>query len=359
MRYIVNEKGYALLMVLMLILLFTVLGMGLLSMNINASKQFNIKEEQVQARHQAEMGVLHYEAVLKEKVMSSSSTAITCANIESILGTAKQISGTNYKVRGGGSNNTSCKLLQDGKKLEIKVKSIGSIGNTTEKEVEATFYAINTGGNGIPLTPSPAAPTPPLNSNQTPNESLIIRNLGKNCNNGGNNCTYDVYTTNKFALLEELETKQHSFHFQDHLVVKNLRIEGGSEDTIRVNKNLYISDNLDIQNHACLAVGGNLTVGKNIFNKNKNKTNIYVYGNFFLPTNHTEAFDFDVYVAGHVYQYDNVSKIYKEQNKISSGIKELTNQTDKECNVAKYNNPGNQIITPLWNLSDEINVIYN
>ncbi len=62
-----NENGSALLMVLLLMLVFTILGMGLLTMNISAAKQFN-KEEQVQARHFAEMGVLHYKADVEELV---------------------------------------------------------------------------------------------------------------------------------------------------------------------------------------------------------------------------------------------------------------------------------------------------
>ena len=47
-------------MVLLLVVVFTILGMGLLSINISSTKQFNKKEEQVQARHLAEMGILHY-----------------------------------------------------------------------------------------------------------------------------------------------------------------------------------------------------------------------------------------------------------------------------------------------------------
>ena len=81
MKAIKNEKGYALLMVLMLILLFTVLGMGLMATNMNSAKQFTTKENQVQARHQAEMGVLHYNAILKDKINSSSTSALKCSDI--------------------------------------------------------------------------------------------------------------------------------------------------------------------------------------------------------------------------------------------------------------------------------------
>ena len=42
-----NEHGNALLMVLMVVVVFTILGAGLLTMNVSASKQFDKKEEQV------------------------------------------------------------------------------------------------------------------------------------------------------------------------------------------------------------------------------------------------------------------------------------------------------------------------
>jgi type II secretory pathway component PulK len=57
-----NQKGYVLLIVLMLIMVFTVLGLSLLTLNITSAKQFNNKEKIVQARHTAEMGALHYKA---------------------------------------------------------------------------------------------------------------------------------------------------------------------------------------------------------------------------------------------------------------------------------------------------------
>ena len=43
-----------------------------MSMNISAAKQFNNKEEQIQARHQAENGLLHYKAMIDKKVESYS-----------------------------------------------------------------------------------------------------------------------------------------------------------------------------------------------------------------------------------------------------------------------------------------------
>ncbi len=63
-----NERGGALLLVLMLVVIFSVLGMGVLMLNISASKQLSKKEEQIQARHLAEMGIMHYKAEVEKIV---------------------------------------------------------------------------------------------------------------------------------------------------------------------------------------------------------------------------------------------------------------------------------------------------
>lgn len=63
-----NEKGSSLLMVIFVVAIVTILGLTLFTVNSSASKQFDNKEKQVQARHLAEMGVEHYKAAVKEKV---------------------------------------------------------------------------------------------------------------------------------------------------------------------------------------------------------------------------------------------------------------------------------------------------
>lgn len=63
-----NEKGSTLVIVLLIVALITILGMSLFAMNISASKQFTTKEKQVQARHLAEMGVMHYQSKVEEDV---------------------------------------------------------------------------------------------------------------------------------------------------------------------------------------------------------------------------------------------------------------------------------------------------
>ncbi|EMF47988.1 hypothetical protein B481_0541 [Planococcus halocryophilus Or1] len=48
MKPIRNEKGYALLFVMLLVVLFTIMGMGLFTMNMNAAKQFSMKENKLE-----------------------------------------------------------------------------------------------------------------------------------------------------------------------------------------------------------------------------------------------------------------------------------------------------------------------
>ncbi|WP_281864451.1 hypothetical protein [Planomicrobium okeanokoites] len=353
MKTFKNEKGYALLMVLMLILLFTVLGMGLMATNMNLAKQFSTKENQVQARHQAEMGVLHYGVVLEDKVKRSSATAISCSDVEKLLGPSKKLSEGKYYIEPA-SGSTSCKEIDSSKLLEVTIKSTGIIDGNTNKKVEATFYIENTGSESEETIVSPNPPLPPKN------EEDIIRDLGKDCNGGGNNCTYDTYTPNKFVILDELETKKHSFHFKDHLTVNRVIIEGGNSDDIKVNKNLYITESLFIQNHACIAVGGDLFIGKSLTNTNKEKTDIYVYGDFYLPTEHTGVFDFDIHVKGQLYQFNPSTKSYsKNESKSSFGIKEMpTNSLLNKCSVSEYDSPSTSG-QPEWILSDDTNIIYN
>ncbi|HSI68294.1 MAG TPA: hypothetical protein VK947_12785, partial [Planococcus sp. (in: firmicutes)] len=191
------------------------------------------------------------------------------------------------------------------------------------------------------------------------NQIIIDRDLGGSCNGNSENCNYSIYTIEKFAILDELISQRHTFHFKDNLEVGELKVGGGKEDSIRVDKNLYISGNLDITNHACIAIGGNFIVGQKILNKNKNKTDIYVYGDFFMTKDQKDTYDFDFHVRGTVYQYDSIHKEIKEVNRENFGIKNLTNQTTKNCNVTPYNNPDKFIESPLWKLSDDNIINYN
>lgn len=61
-----SQRGSTLAIALIIIVLFSILGLGLVTLNASASKQFTNKEQQVQARHFAEMGLMHYKSKVKK-----------------------------------------------------------------------------------------------------------------------------------------------------------------------------------------------------------------------------------------------------------------------------------------------------
>lgn len=68
LNYLKNQRGSTLAIAVIIIVLFSIFGLGLVTLNTSASKQFTNKEQQVQARHFAEMGLVHYKSEV-EKVL--------------------------------------------------------------------------------------------------------------------------------------------------------------------------------------------------------------------------------------------------------------------------------------------------
>ncbi|WP_372868370.1 hypothetical protein [Planomicrobium okeanokoites] len=356
MKAIKNEKGYALLMVLMLILLFTVLGMGLMATNMNSAKQFTTKENQVQARHQAEMGVLHYNAILKDKINSSSTSALKCSDIESLLGPSKKLSSGAYTIEPASSaNGTSCKEMENSKLMEITIKSIGVINGDTQKEVEATFYAANKGATSTSPPASGSDVSPPVIPSSPDTEIKTVLAMKKD---------YETFTGN--------------------LIIKDrLDIGGGSSDILITQKDLYISGEISIQNHACISAGGDFTalkpfnwgnsktsllVRKDVYlptavgNWHKNQVNVYIFGDLYLPKTYNypvnKQDDRNLYIGGKVYRMDSQNKYVPITNpfKVLKG-NQISSANNLSCAVpAAKDEP---LGTPNWTLQDEKIVNYN
>lgn len=343
-----NEKGYALLLVMLLVVLFTLMGMGLLTMNMNAAKQFNTKEEQVQARHQAEMGILHYSAMLEEKIKNSSATAMKCSDIDALLGITKKITAGNYIVEPVNALGSSCKEIENSKLLEITIKSKGIINEDTIKEVKATFYAANQGAS----TSAPIA--------------------------GGSADSPTMPTSPDTVTLSELTMKKEIKRYTGNLIINTkLDIEGGNSDSLIVAKDLYITGNIVIQNHACIAAGGNFVALKSfnwghsktsllvrndaylpstIGNWQKIQVNAYVFGDLYLPRTYNyevkKQDDRNLYIAGKVYQLDSQNK-YKE---ITNPFKALKGQQVKDASKLSCGVTASKediLGVPKWILQDE------
>lgn len=360
-----NEKGYALLLVMLIVVLFTIMGMGLLAMNMNAAKQFNTKEEQVQARHQAEMGVLHYKSILEKFVKDSSSEYITCRKIESLL-LLEELSSGSYKIEKTSASEPSCSEIVENEKLKINIKSIGTIDGNTKKEVLAKFYVENLGGATEGTMPTEIPATPPLA------EPL------------------DADVKNSLHITKHTDDSE----FIKSLIIKNTLSTGtGSETIVKANKHLYViggnGTSLDMNNHACIGVGGNFTAledinlggqssidfivrkdayfPSNIINWKGDKTNFYIFGNLYLPMNYNylthnnkkaEKGDMNVFVAGKVYQQD-INNNYKEKNThsfYSMEARHRENANRESCIVPEM--PDESKAMPDWSLQDNIEVDY-
>jgi len=109
-----------------------------------------------------------------------------------------------------------------------------------------------------------------------------------------------IETINNFMEVTDVSIKKGNVKFKDHLVVNSLRVDGGNGTDLTIAKNFYIKDKLDVQNHACIAVQGDFTAINSI--TSINKLYIFVYGDAYLPS--TIDFNNDnngIFVTGDVY----------------------------------------------------------
>lgn len=325
MKFKNNENGYALLMVILLVLLFTTLGMGLLAMNINASKQFNVKEDQVQARHLAEMGILHFQAELEEKVNSWGNKNIE--NIcDNITGLSKQQSAelqNSYWVTY--SKDLNC-LVED-EMITITVMSTGDVSKGQRKEeLEAVFVIKN---KGLKTKEEGYIPIP-----TDFNDSIKIKNEDYVIQNG-------IYSQE-----------------EDSLYVKNnLKVENGNSDNgndVTIKRNLFIDGDMNIQNHACFAIQGDLIVKGNV--NVTNKVYIFVYGDAYFNSYDSNNHNNDIYVSGKV--YINGSEIINPYQDVPTGNSSNSGNSndEKSCPLPGSGNPSTPSYS--WELLDKIDVDY-
>ncbi|WP_298830496.1 hypothetical protein [uncultured Planococcus sp.] len=263
-----NEKGYALLLVMLMVVLFTIMGMGLLAMNMNAAKQFNTKEEQVQARHQAEMGVLHYKAEIEKNfhpVIEDKS--IFCDSLEDLK---QQVTGEHYSI-----SSSECEI--DNEKITFSFNSKGTTGTSKEKIVEASiFFEKKTSGQGNEVGSgndnSSILPTMPINSVREELNGLYVENG-----------TFPLGKENLYILGD--------------LTVEPGFNKGGSQ--IEIPNDLYINGAMDLHNQGCAVVRNDLTVLEKI--NFGNKIYLFVYGDANLPGDIQNHHNSKIFISGDVY----------------------------------------------------------
>ncbi|MBT2569227.1 hypothetical protein [Planococcus sp. ISL-110] len=322
MRRIRNEKGYALLLVMLMVVLFTIMGMGLLAMNMNAAKQFNTKEEQVQARHQAEMGILHYQAEIEKNfhpVIEDKSAF--CVSLENLK---QQVIGKYYSI-----SASECEI--ENEKITFSFTSKGTAGVREEKIVEASiFFEKKTSGQGtgegLESGNTNTLPTMPSNSVRKELNGLDV-----------DNGTFPLGKANLYILGD--------------LTVESGFNMGGSQ--IEIPNDLYIDGNMDLHNQGCVVVRNDLTVLDKI--KFGNKIYLFVYGDANLPDDIQIHNNSEIFISGNVFingkkqnpkpaEYTAVpsGNVYKGQGNIS-------------CQL-----PGPSIIQKqeFWDLNGKIEAIY-
>lgn len=301
MKYLKNQHGSTLAIALMVLVIFTILGFGLFTLNTSASKQFENTEQKVQARHFAEMGLVHYKSnasiaidlynekineikTERDKDLDDKIKEIN-AETESICGKLENdefiepinINDPNYEIESVKCvTNTSYTLASitvnsKGKSIQGKDVIVGLDLSITlpgilalESKNTDSGKTGNT-GNGVSNTP-PAMPLPPENginkdwpctdkqcsaivSNFTDVSNTVIK--AKICNGNGN--VKDLAKGNTLCI------QKGNLLFEDSLIMNNFIVGGGNGLKLIVEKDFYIKGKFHIQNHACIAVQGNFT----------------------------------------------------------------------------------------------------
>ena len=347
MRVRNNEHGGALAMVLLLIVVFTVLGMSLLIMNISATKQFSKKGEQVQARHQAEMGLLHYAAEINEELKSSpfvksvGETEIEtleknqtelCRNLKTIAPPSISENSRGYIT----NEVKDCEIGEDGKLL-VEVYSKGTSKETTKEIIGTAIIA------------------PPIISKE---ENNLFQKPDRP---GGYNPKSDLPedTPSYVEVYGPVVTKKETQSYGTLVINKapnnqiTFRVDGGNGYKLTVAKNFYIGGNVDSQNHSCMTVKGDLTIlGTSYLG---NKSMIFVYGNAYFekePTLHNG--NSGIYVAGNTFVGNPPVKTNKYKAIPSF------QDCDKPNDFQNPYEPGDSMATVYqWKLENELHPIYN
>ena len=326
-----NENGNALLIVLMVVVVFTILGVSLLSMNATASKQFDKKEEQVQARHQAEMGVLHYKAEVGEMLVAHNEELIkikdkatkredleislNTKNEEFCSSLAEKQTTSNRPTFEGSKSYTvhlsektgvaidlGCIYDEDSKIIQLTVNSVGKAGISGEAEInanlmitlpESDFTVIGEEDNGIGSGNGEDGlpPTPPIGSK----EVNIWPCPDQKCNEKAEKIIND------FVNVDVIDSQKGNITVKNHLKANNINAGNGKGLMLTVAGDFYVKDTMNSGTHSCFAIQGNFTVINEIHTKNE--TYIFVYGDAYLPPNITKKGGHgEIFVLGDVYQ---------------------------------------------------------
>lgn len=292
-----NEKGAAMATVLLIALLFVTLGLILMSMNLASAKQFTKKEQTIQARHLAEMGITDFKTRVEDVVEYHNE------NSDSYLVYDKgslNLAASRQKYR----NQLCTKLSQIGKtemennsetgtysfkpeqeqqcgenKITLQVISKGETGQTA-KEIKATLIVAppspeteDTAGGFLPQEP-----TYPAGNMQQVSTLDDIKELH------AARVVHGITTKNPFKtqayteILGSVEFPMKSqWTFLDHLRINgslSMKTAGQNTSILTIGKDLFIGGALHTDNHNVIQADGNFIVQGDVDFGTKAEVNI-------------------------------------------------------------------------------------
>ncbi|MGE6487532.1 type IV pilus modification PilV family protein [Paenisporosarcina sp. NPDC076898] len=273
-----NQKGYILLIVLMLVMVFSVLGISLMSLNITSAKQFDSKEKTVQARHAAEMGAQHYRAyIVKEwdHVAQLNKVDINSLNSEP-PGQQKKVV-DKYRNDIKSRNNEFCNRVKSYKLITseytVSPSSMQVNCNLSITDPLKWDFTVISKKNSDDKGVSVAA-TVKMDAGlyETPGDTIIYSkevNDYRQWTSFDNNVNVDIFSTNK------------------------------NKQMLLFNKNLTAND-FNLPTHSCAIIKGKFEV-KNYL-RTKNKSTIFVLGDAYIPSNFNYHKNHGgLFVVGNVY----------------------------------------------------------
>ncbi|GEN82325.1 hypothetical protein SLU01_06370 [Sporosarcina luteola] len=288
MKLMKSENGGALITVLLILVIFTILGVGLLALNLSAAKQFNKKGENLQARHLAEMGVIHYQtevasAVEEYNADKSLYTKYKDGKIDKEAtrrqyreGLCGVVSSTQVDVNEFNSEigqylfmgkSMNCPDKEDF--VELTFTSEG-LTEKASRAIEARIRVVpNNSGDGSPGDLIPDA-TPPEQPRFMDNEAPQVTYLHEVENLPAYRVVYGITNKNPFStnsnvkLLGAVDMAANSvWTFKKNLLIAgsaSMKTQGINKTNLTVNGDLFIGGAIHMANHNELNVDGNLFI---------------------------------------------------------------------------------------------------
>lgn len=288
-----NQKGYVLLIVMVLIMVFTVLGLSLLTLNITSAKQFNNKEKIVQARHTAEMGALHYKAHIAKEWGKTEND---------INAEINKFNGLKKKDREDYLNLYRDKIIFKNKEFCENIK----------------IYFLETAEYKATTTSTMVSCNAPFLKDEEWEFAVTIENKPTSQNDKVVKLSATVKMNTPFY-----EVKDNLIGTADNSNVKkpkknkdkkdpsqnpNVYIEDvfvthfstSTKGWIVFNKNVYAENSFTLQPHSCVIVKGDFNVDNNL--NAKNKSTLFIYGDADIPTDYDYHNNHGgIFVAGNMY----------------------------------------------------------